>query len=133
MTERVLVAKCGIDKHDKGAIIVSRALRDAGFEVIYLPSGHTPIEIATIAIDEDVDAAGVSVHSGAQLSIFAELVPLLRDGGDRRMAIFAGGTIPPADIAELREMGVDDVFIVGTPLDDLVRRVRACVALVSPP
>jgi methylmalonyl-CoA mutase, C-terminal domain len=133
VSARILVAKCGIDKHDKGAIIVTRALRDAGFEVIYLPSGHTPMELARIAVDEDVDATGVSIHSGAHLSIFEELVPLLRQGSGRRMAIFAGGTIPPADVGALRDLGVDAVFSAGTPLAELVHRVRQCLSLIAEP
>jgi methylmalonyl-CoA mutase C-terminal domain/subunit len=123
VSSRILVAKCGIDKHDRGAIIVSRALRDAGYEVIYIPSGYTPAELARVAIDEDVDAAGISLHSGAHLSIFSEFVPLVRDGSSRRIAIFAGGTIPPRDIAELHRLGVDEVFTAGTTLVDLAERV----------
>lgn len=125
MPSRILVAKCGIDKHDRGAIIVSRALRDAGFEVIYVPSGHTPGELAQIALDEDVDAVGVSLHSGAHKAIFAELVPRLREGATRHIVVFAGGTIPPADIPELEALGVDDVFTAGAPLADIVGRTRA--------
>ena len=124
MTARILVGKCGIDKHDRGAIIVSRALRDAGFEVVYVPSGNSPAALARIAADEDVDAVGVSLHSGAHESVFAELVPLVREGSARRIAIFAGGTIPPRDVAKLKALGVDEVFTAGTSMATIVSCVR---------
>lgn len=123
MSSRILVAKCGIDKHDRGAIIVSRALKDAGYEVIYIPSGYSPAELARIAIEEDVDAAGISLHSGAHLAVFAEFVPLVRSGASHPIAIFAGGTIRPSDIPLLQDLGVDEVFTAGTRLTDLVERV----------
>jgi len=131
MSSRILVAKCGIDKHDRGAIIVSRALRDAGHEVIYIPSGYTPAELARAATDEGVDAAGISLHSGAHLSIFSEFVPLVRDGASRRIAIFAGGTIPARDIAELHRLGVDEVFTAGITLVDLTERIAAHLRAVD--
>ncbi len=124
MTTRILVGKCGIDKHDRGAIIVSRVLRDAGFEVVYVPSGHSPAELARIAADEDVDAVGLSLHSGAHEAVFAQLVPLVRDGADRRISVFAGGTIPPRDVAKLLALGVDEVFTPGASTEEIVTRVR---------
>ena len=126
---RILVGKCGIDKHDRGAIIVSRALKDAGFEVVYVPSGHTPSEIAAIAADEDVDAVGISLHSGAHKAIFDELIPLLRQDATKPVVVFAGGTIPAADIPYLVSIGVDEVFTAGTPIIEIVDRVRGSLGI----
>ncbi len=117
---RVLVGKAGLDKHDRGARIVARALRDAGYEVVYLPAGRMPAEIAEVAVDEDVAAIGLSVLSGAHRRVFADLVAELaaRDADDIR--VFAGGTIPPADTAELEQLGVVEVFGPGATTERIV-------------
>jgi len=120
MPVRVLVGKAGLDKHDRGARIVARALRDAGYEVVYIESGHTPEEVASVARDEDVTAVGLSILSGAHLSVFRELRDSLAALGLADVLLFAGGTIPPADAAMLRDLGVGEVFGPGTPTRDIV-------------
>jgi methylmalonyl-CoA mutase, C-terminal domain len=121
--KRILIGKAGMDKHDRGAIIVSRALRDAGYEIIYVGPGHTPEEVAQIAVDEDVAALGLSLLSGAHLQILADLREALDalDAGD--MVIFAGGTIADDDVPTLEELGVRRSFTPGTPLQVIVEEV----------
>jgi methylmalonyl-CoA mutase C-terminal domain/subunit len=127
MTERkvrVVVAKPGLDGHDRGAKIVARALRDAGFEVIYTGLHQTPEQIVAVAIQEDVDAIGLSVLSGAHNYLFARVLELLQEKGADDIAVFGGGIIPPEDILTLKAMGVKELFTPGTSIQDIVRFVR---------
>lgn len=117
---RILVGKAGLDKHDRGARIVARALRDAGYEVVYLPSGRIAAEIARIAVDEDVAAIGLSLLSGAHRTVFTDLAAELEATGATDIRLFAGGTIPPKDVALLKELGVAEVFGPGTTTIDIV-------------
>ena len=121
---RVVVAKPGLDGHDRGAKIVARALRDAGFEVIYTGLHQTPEQIVAIAIQEDVDAIGLSVLSGAHNFLFARVLELLRDKGASDIAVFGGGIIPQDDIAALKALGVKELFTPGTSTQEIVRFVR---------
>jgi methylmalonyl-CoA mutase, C-terminal domain len=118
--KRVLIAKPGLDGHDRGAKVVARALRDAGFEVIYLGLRQTPEAIATAAVQEDVRAVGLSSLSGAHLALFPAVVAALRAQGAGDVLVFGGGVIPEADVTELREAGVDKVFPPGTDTRDIV-------------
>jgi len=127
MTERkvrVVVAKPGLDGHDRGAKIVARALRDAGFEVIYTGLHQTPEQIVAVAIQEDVDAIGLSVLSGAHNYLFARVLELLREKGADDIAVFGGGIIPQEDIVALKALGVKELFTPGTSIQDIVRFVR---------
>jgi methylmalonyl-CoA mutase, C-terminal domain len=121
---RVVVAKPGLDGHDRGAKIVARALRDAGFEVIYTGLHQTPEQIVAVAIQEDVDAIGLSVLSGAHNYLFARVLELLREKGAEDIAVFGGGIIPRDDIAALKALGVKELFTPGTSTQDIVRFVR---------
>jgi len=121
---RVVVAKPGLDGHDRGAKIVARALRDAGFEVIYTGLHQTPEQIVATAIQEDVDAIGLSVLSGAHLYLFGRVLELLREKGADDVAVFGGGIIPQDDIAALKAMGVKELFTPGTTTQDIVKFVR---------
>jgi methylmalonyl-CoA mutase C-terminal domain/subunit len=124
---RVLIAKPGLDGHDRGAKVVARALRDAGVEVVYLGLRRTPREIVAAAIQEDVDAIGLSVLSGAHVGLTRKvLAELEREGAD--IPVVLGGTVPERDVAGLRELGVAEVFPTSTPLDGLADRIRATVA-----
>ena len=124
---RVVVAKPGLDGHDRGAKIVARALRDAGMEVIYTGLHQTPEQIVEAVIQEDADAVGLSVLSGAHMTLFARTVELLRERGADDVVVFGGGIIPTADLAPLAEMGVARVFTPGAPMDEIVNWVRANV------
>ena len=121
---RVVVAKPGLDGHDRGAKIVARALRDAGFEVIYTGLHQTPEQIVATAIQEDADAIGLSVLSGAHNYLFQRVLELLTEHGADDIAVFGGGIIPPEDIAGLKAMGVKELFTPGTSTQDIVRFVR---------
>ena len=121
---RVLVAKPGLDGHDRGAKIVARALRDAGFEVIYTGLHQTPEQIVATAVQEDVDAIGLSVLSGAHNYLFARVLELLREKGADDIAVFGGGIIPAEDITTLKAMGVRELFTPGTSTQDIIRFVR---------
>jgi methylmalonyl-CoA mutase C-terminal domain/subunit len=121
---RVVVAKPGLDGHDRGAKIVARALRDAGFEVIYTGLHQTPEQIVATAIQEDADAIGLSVLSGAHNYLFKRVLELLAEHGVDDIAVFGGGIIPPEDIAALKAMGVKELFTPGTTTQDIVRFVR---------
>ena len=122
---RVLVAKPGLDGHDRGAKIVARALRDAGMEVIYTGIRQTPDQIAEAALQEDVEAIGLSIHSGAHLDLFPRIMEALRVRGIGDIPVYAGGIIPPADIRKVKSIGVREVFGPGTALDTIVTAVRA--------
>lgn len=121
---RVLVAKIGLDGHDRGVKIVARALRDAGIEVIYLGIHNTPEEAVRSAVQEDVDAIGLSVHSAAHMTLFAEILTLLKRNKVKDIAVFGGGIVPEDDIQRLKNMGVKEIFTPGTPLDTIVNFVK---------
>jgi methylmalonyl-CoA mutase C-terminal domain/subunit len=111
---RILIAKPGLDGHDRGAKVVARALRDAGFEVIYTGLRQTPEQIATAAVQEDVDAVGLSILSGAHNRLLPEVSRLLREAGAGEVLVFAGGIIPERDFADLKAAGIDEIFLPGT-------------------
>ena len=116
---RVLVAKPGLDGHDRGIKVVARALRDAGVEVIYTGLHQTPEQIAAAAIQEDVDAVGLSCLSGAHMTLFPRVVDLIRQQGGE-ITVFGGGIIPDADIPKLKETGISEIFTPGTPTTEIV-------------
>ncbi|HUF85061.1 MAG TPA: cobalamin B12-binding domain-containing protein [Acidimicrobiia bacterium] len=116
---RVVIAKPGLDGHDRGAKVIARALRDAGFEVIYTGLHQTPEQVAETALQEDADAVGLSVLSGAHLTLFPKVVELLREKGVGDVLVFGGGIIPEADVARLEEAGVAALFTPGAPLADI--------------
>lgn len=122
---RVVVAKPGLDGHDRGAKVVARALRDAGVEVIYTGLHQTPEHIVETAIQEDADGIGLSVLSGAHLTLFARVIELLREREADDITVFGGGIIPDADIPVLTDMGVARIFTPGTSTHDIVDWVRA--------
>ena len=127
-THRIVVAKPGLDGHDRGAKIVARALRDAGFEVIYTGLHQTPEQIAETVIQEDADAVGLSCHSGAHMTLFPRVVNLLRDQGAGDVFVFGGGIIPKEDVPKLKERGIEEIFTPGTPTSDIVKWLRARLA-----
>lgn len=124
---RILVAKPGLDGHDRGAKIIARALRDAGVEVIYTGLHQTPEMIAEAAIQEDVDAIGLSILSGAHNTLFPAIIRLMREKGGDEIAIFGGGIIPEEDITTLKQAGVREIFTPGATTDEIVEWVRANV------
>ncbi|MEJ7712516.1 MAG: cobalamin B12-binding domain-containing protein [Pyrinomonadaceae bacterium] len=124
---RVLVAKPGLDGHDRGAKIIARALRDAGMEVIYTGLRQTPEMIAAAAVQEDVDAVGVSILSGAHNTLCPQIVALLREKGMDDCLVMVGGIIPDDDIPRLKEQGVSEIFLPGTSTEDIVTFLRANV------
>ena len=113
---RVVIAKPGLDGHDRGAKVIARALRDAGFEVIYTGLFQTPEQIAATTLQEDADAVGLSILSGAHLTLMPKVVELLRDEGRGDALVFAGGIIPDDDVVILKDAGVAEIFTPGTPL-----------------
>ena len=121
---RILVAKPGLDGHDRGAKVVARALRDAGFEVVYTGLHQTPEMIASAAVQEDVDAVGLSIMSGAHNTLFPAVVQALRAKGADDILVFGGGIIPDEDFAKLREAGVSGIFTPGTTLATIIDWVR---------
>jgi methylmalonyl-CoA mutase C-terminal domain/subunit len=125
---RVVVAKPGLDGHDRGAKVVARALRDAGMEVIYTGLHQTPEQIVETAIQEDADAIGLSVLSGAHMTLFRRVIELLAERGAADMVVFGGGIIPDADIPELTRIGVSKIFTPGATTQSIVDWVRAHVA-----
>lgn len=124
---RVVVAKPGLDSHDRGAKIVARAFRDAGMEVIYTGLRQTPEQIAETALQEDVDVIGLSILSGAHLTLFPRIMKLIKQKGLDNILVFAGGIIPNEDVPALKKIGIKKVFGPGTPTDELVKFVRANV------
>ena len=122
---RVIVAKAGLDGHDRGAKVVARALRDAGVEVIYTGLHQTPEQIVAAAIQEDVDAVGLSILSGAHMTLFRRVIDLLAERGAQDIVVFGGGIIPEADIQELQAMGVARIFTPGASTTDIVAWVRS--------
>jgi methylmalonyl-CoA mutase C-terminal domain/subunit len=124
---RVIIAKPGLDGHDRGAKVVARSLRDAGMEVIYSGVHRTPEEIAEMAIDEHADAIGLSILSGAHVPLVDQLARVLRERGAGHIVLFVGGTIPAQDVPLLRELGVEAVFTSGAQLSDIVSDLKASV------
>ncbi len=124
---RILVGKPGLDGHDRGAKIIARAFRDAGFEVIYTGLHQTPEMIVNTAIQEDVDAIGLSILSGAHNYVFPEVLKLLKENGMEEVVLFGGGIVPDEDIQELKKAGVAQIFTPGTPLQETVEWVRSHV------
>ena len=124
---RVLVAKPGLDGHDRGAKVIARALRDAGMEVIYTGLRQTPEQIVNAALQEDVDAVGLSILSGAHMHLFPRIVSLLREMKLEDILVFAGGIIPDPDTAKLKEIGIAEVFPPGSSLREIVDFVRTHV------
>ena len=124
---RVLVAKPGLDGHDRGAKVVARALRDAGFEVIYTGLRQTPEQIAEAALQEDVNVVAMSILSGAHPHLFPKVVNLIREKGMDDVLIIGGGVIPETDIPALKEAGIAEVFTPGTPTGDIVDFIKANV------
>jgi len=125
---RILVAKPGLDGHDRGAKIIARALRDAGMEVVYTGLHQTPEMIAEAAVQEDVDAVGLSILSGAHMTLFPKIVELLEQKGADDVPVFGGGIVPDDDIAELEKSGVKKIFTPGASTEDIVAWVRKNVA-----
>jgi methylmalonyl-CoA mutase, C-terminal domain len=125
---RVVIAKPGLDGHDRGAKVVARALRDAGMEVIYTGLHQTPEQIVETALQEDAQAVGLSILSGAHMTLFARLMELMRERGATDIVVFGGGIIPDADIAPLKDLGVAEVFTPGTTTTTIVDWVRSHVA-----
>ncbi len=121
---RILVAKPGLDGHDRGAKIIARGFRDAGFEVIYTGLHQTPEQIVAAAIQEDVDGIGLSILSGAHDYIFPQVIQLLREKGANDIVVFGGGIIPEEDILALKGSGVKALFVPGTPIEEAVKWVR---------
>jgi methylmalonyl-CoA mutase C-terminal domain/subunit len=124
---RILVAKPGLDGHDRGAKIIARALRDGGFEVIYTGLHQTPEMIAEAAVQEDVDAVGLSILSGAHMTLFPEVIRLLKEKGADDVTIFGGGIIPDEDARKLAEMGVKRIFTPGASTEDIIKWVSETV------
>jgi methylmalonyl-CoA mutase, C-terminal domain len=127
MTEeriRVLLAKPGLDGHDRGVKVIARALRDAGMEVIYTGLRQTPEMVVSAAVQEDVDAIGLSILSGAHMTLFPRVVELARQAGIDDVIIFGGGIIPDEDIPRLKELGVTEVFTPGTRMDEIIEFIR---------
>ncbi len=122
---RVIIAKPGLDGHDRGAKVVARALRDAGVEVIYTGLHQTPEQIVAAALQEDADAIGLSILSGAHMTQFAKVMDLLKARNATDITVFGGGIIPDADIAELQDMGVAKIFTPGAPTQAIVDWVRS--------
>lgn len=124
---RVLVAKPGLDGHDRGAKVIARALRDAGMEVIYTGLRQTPEMIAAAALQEDVDAVGISILSGAHKTLCPRIVELLRDNGMDDTLVLVGGIVPNEDIPDLKAKGIAEVFLPGTSTEDIVTFINANV------
>jgi isobutyryl-CoA mutase small subunit len=125
---RVVIAKVGLDGHDRGAKVIARALRDAGMEVIYTGLHQTPEQIVETAIQEDADAVGISILSGAHMTLVPRIVDLLRERGAGDVLVLVGGTIPGDDVAELKRLGVAEVFTPGAPTRDIVTFLQSRVA-----
>jgi methylmalonyl-CoA mutase, C-terminal domain len=128
---RVIVAKPGLDGHDRGAKIVARALRDAGFEVIYTGLHQTPEQIVEAAIQEDADAVGLSLHSGAHMTLFPKVVKLLRERGAGDILVFGGGIVPAEDIPKLEAEGVERIFTPGASTQEIVEWLRGRLAAAA--
>ncbi len=125
---RVLIAKVGLDGHDRGARVVARALRDGGMDVIYTGLHRTPEEVVAAALQEDVDVLGLSLLSGAHMTLVPRILDLLGEARARDIAVVLGGVIPDEDVSALRTLGIRDVVLQDTPPDEVVRRVREAAA-----
>jgi methylmalonyl-CoA mutase C-terminal domain/subunit len=125
---RVVLAKVGLDGHDRGVKVVARALRDAGMEVVYTGLHRTPEEVVNAAIEEDADFLGVSILSGAHMTIFPRILELMREQGADDTALFGGGVIPSRDVRELKDMGVAEVFVQDTPTEETISWIRRAYA-----
>ena len=128
-----MTAKVGLDGHDRGIKVISRALRDAGVEVIYTGLHQTPAQVVEAAIQEDVDGIGISLLSGAHMTLFPEVLRLLRERGGEDIVVFGGGIVPPDDAVELKRMGVDEVFTPGTSIRDIIEYVERRFGLEKVP
>ncbi len=128
---RVVIAKPGLDGHDRGAKVIARALRDAGMEVIYTGLRQSPEQIVAAAAQEDADVIGLSILSGAHLPICRRVIELLRERGMESVRVFVGGIIPAQDIAELRQMGVAEVFLPGASTQDVIRAIQAAASATA--
>lgn len=129
---RVLVAKVGLDGHDRGVKIVARCLRDAGMDVIYTGLHKTPEEVVRAAVDEDVDVLGIGLLSGAHMTVFPRVIALLKEAGADDILLVGGGVMPDEDAATLREMGVAELLLQDTPPDAIVAAIRRLVAERGP-
>jgi methylmalonyl-CoA mutase C-terminal domain/subunit len=129
---RVLMAKVGLDGHDRGVKVVARALRDGGMDVIYTGLHRTPEEVVAAAVQEDVDVLGVSLLSGAHMTLIPRVAALLREHDATDILLVVGGVIPDEDVPELRALGAADVILQDTPPDEIVRRLRELVAARAP-
>jgi methylmalonyl-CoA mutase C-terminal domain len=125
---KVIVAKLGLDGHDRGAKVVARALKDAGMEVVYTGLRQTPEQVVKAAVQEDADVIGVSILSGAHLELVPMLVNLMKEKGLNDVVLIVGGVIPPQDVPKLKEMGVDEVFLPGSSLKYVVERIKELVS-----
>jgi methylmalonyl-CoA mutase C-terminal domain/subunit len=121
---RILTAKVGLDGHDRGVKVISRALRDAGIEVIYAGLHQTPEMVVEAALQEDVDGVGLSIHSGAHMTLIPKVIKLLKEKGAGDIVVFGGGIIPEEDIVELKKMGVAEIFTPGAALHEIVEFVN---------
>jgi methylmalonyl-CoA mutase C-terminal domain/subunit len=128
--KRILIGKVGLDGHDRGAKFIVRALRNAGYEVIYTGIRKTPEQIARAAIDEDVDVVGISLLSGAHNELLARVSNLLKEEGAENMILFAGGTIPERDVPHLKSLGYRRIFTPGAPLSDILAALEEELAAV---
>ena len=124
---RVIIAKPGLDGHDRGAKVIARALRDAGMEVIYTGLRQTPEQIAAAALQEDADVVGLSILSGAHMHICPKLMDLLREKGLEHVTVLVGGIIPDVDIPKLKAMGVQGIFLPGSPMQDIIEFINRTV------
>ncbi len=124
---RVMIAKVGLDGHDRGVKIVARCLRDAGMDVIYTGLHRTPEEVALAAVQEDVDILGISILSGAQMTVFPRVLDLLRDRHGSDIAVVGGGVMPDEDVSELKRMGVSEILLQDTPPQAIVESMRRLV------
>jgi methylmalonyl-CoA mutase, C-terminal domain len=124
---RVVIAKPGLDGHDRGAKVIARALRDAGMEVIYTGLRQTPEQIAAAALQEDADVVGLSILSGAHMHICPKLMELLREKGLEHVTVLVGGIIPDVDIPKLKAMGVQGIFLPGSPMQDIIEFINRTV------
>ena len=125
---RVLLAKVGLDGHDRGVKVVARALRDAGMDVVYTGLHRSPEEVVTAAVQEDVDVLGVSLLSGVQLTVFPKILKMLREKGADDMIVVAGGVMPDEDVVELKKMGVNEVMLQDTPPQAIVETLNRLVS-----
>jgi methylmalonyl-CoA mutase C-terminal domain/subunit len=128
---RIIIAKPGLDGHDRGAKVIARALRDAGMEVVYTGLHQTPEQIVQTVVQEDADAVGISVLSGAHMTLFAKILELMQAQGVDDVVVFGGGIIPDEDIPELERAGVSKIFTPGTPLDEIVSWVQQNVGAAT--